>query len=355
MSSSSESDAAFTLLSDRDKEIIHKGREKNVSYDIIAYMLGCRASTARSAYSRYKKIRGLPAKVFVKTPLISNEMGRTIKQLVKNLPYADIKTIYYTFLDTLPVNSQRPSLSTFRRYLSKSGFNRVKALKKQLIWPRNQAKRAEFAREFLQKPPEFWDRVIWSDETTVRTNPVSKELYVVVHNSSRREEMPINPQIQGGGISVMFWGCFSKLGLGSLVALEGNQNADSYIETLDTYLIDELLAAEEELGHKMTFMQDNAPCHKAKRVTEFLAHNNVSVLDWPPQSPDLNPIENLWAIVKRLRTKKFPKFPTTREELIDQVMETWDEITPELLNTLADSATSRLALCLKMDGKNTKY
>jgi len=68
MSSSSESDAAFTRLSDRDKEIIHKGREKNVSFDIIAYMLGCSASTARSAYSRYKKIRGLPAKVFVQTP-----------------------------------------------------------------------------------------------------------------------------------------------------------------------------------------------------------------------------------------------------------------------------------------------
>jgi len=216
--------------------------------------------------------------------------------------------------------------------LSSSGYKRIKALKKQLIWPRNQRKRTEFAREFLQKPPTFWDRVIWSDETTVRTNPVSKEVYILVHNSMKREEMPINP----GGISVMFWGCFSKLGLGALIALEGNQNADSYIETLDEGLIDQLVAAEDELGSKMTFMQDNAPCHKAKKVTQFLADNNVSVMDWPPQSPDLNPIENLWAIIKRQRIKKFPKLPTSKDELIDQVMSVWDELNPELLDTLAE-------------------
>jgi len=164
--------------------------------------------------------------------------------------------------------------------------------------------------------------------------------------------MPINPQIQGGGISVMFWGCFSKLGLGALIALEGNQNADSYIETLDEGLIDQLVAAEDELGSKMTFMQDNAPCHKAKKVTQFLADNNVSVMDWPPQSPDLNPIENLWAIIKASGSKK--KFPTSKDELIDQVMSVWDELNPELLDTLAESITSRLSLCLRLDGRNTK-
>ena len=113
--------------------------------------------------------------------------------------------------------------------------------------------------------------------------------------------------------------------------------------------------AETELGAKMTFMQDNVPCHKAKSVNTFFEENNVSVLDWPPQSPDLNPIENLWAIVKRRRVKMFSRFPTSKSELIDQVFAVWKEITPELLATMADSANTRMSLCIEAEGGNTKY
>src|SRR5689334_19726963 len=103
----------------------------------------------------------------------------------------------------------------------------------------------------------------------------------------------------------MFWGCFSAFGSGPLVALEGNQNQYTYKETLQEYLLPEIEAAKREFGIDMTFMRDNAPCHKTNLIQDFLTRNKILTLDWPPQSPDMNPIENLWAIIKARRQKKF--------------------------------------------------
>src|SRR5204863_357974 len=82
-----------------------------------------------------------------------------------------------------------------------------------------------------------------------------------------------------------------------------------YLELLKVVLIPEIEAADIN----MTFMQDNSPCHKSSKVLDFLRKNNINLLDWPPQSPDMNPIENLWAIIKARRKKKFG-VPTSKNE-----------------------------------------
>ncbi len=68
------------------------------------------------------------------------------------------------------------------------------------------------------------------------------------------------------------------------------------------------------------FQQDLAPAHTAKSTQRWLNDHGVSVLDWPENSPDLNPIENLWCIVKRKMTNKRPK---NADELKATVKETW--------------------------------
>jgi transposase len=119
-------------------------------------------------------------------------------------------------------------------------------------------------------------------------------------------------------------------------------------------LVPELEAARTEYGAEMVLMQDNAPCHKAAIVTEFLRQNQVSTLPWPPQSPDLNPIENLWAIIKARHQRDFP-IPKNKNELIDQIFDIWDNLESELAESLANSFVSRLLKCLERDGKHTGY
>lgn len=119
--------------------------------------------------------------------------------------------------------------------------------------------------------PDFWDHIIWSDETTVRKAPQNKDKLIWTHESTKKMDRPVNQQFQCGGFSVMFWGAFSRSALGPLVAIEGTMNATRYIEVLKDYVLPEIAAA----GKPMVFQQDNAPCHKAKVVQDFLAANNV--------------------------------------------------------------------------------
>jgi transposase len=100
-------------------------------------------------------------------------------------------------------------------------------------------------------------------------------------------------------------GLFSIYGLSPLVALEGNQNQHTYNELSKEYLVTKIRAAKDYFDVNMIFMHDNALCHKTKLVSDFLARIRNSVLDWPPLSPDINPIENLWAIIKQKRQKNW--------------------------------------------------
>lgn len=100
------------------------------------------------------------------------------------------------------------------------------------------------------------------------------------------------------------------------------------------------------------FMHDNDPKHTAKSVKKFLSDKKVNILEWPAQSPDLNPIENLWAKVQEgLRGKKFKNAAALFDELSIQ----WAKIPLSYIQKLVESLPNRCRMVIKAKGANTKY
>ncbi len=104
----------------------------------------------------------------------------------------------------------------------------------------------------------------------------------------------------------MIWGAMSSAGVRPLCFLKTNVTAPVYQEILEHFVLpstDQLFKDADFI-----FQQDLSPALTAKSTKSWLNDHGVVVLDWPANSPDLNPIENLWSIVKRKMRKKRPKY-----------------------------------------------
>ncbi len=150
--------------------------------------------------------------------------------------------------------------------------------------------------------------------------------------------------------SVMVWGAMSSGGVGPLCFLRSKVNTAVYQEVLEHFM---LPAADQLYGDAdFIFQQDLAPAHSAKATSTWFKDHGIPVLNWPANSPDLNPIENLWGIVKRkMRCAR----PNNAEELKATIRATWALITPEQCHRLIDSMPRRIAAVIEAKGAPTKY
>ncbi len=145
-------------------------------------------------------------------------------------------------------------------------------------------------------------------------------------------------------------GVFSAAGTGRLVAIEGKMNAAKYRDILDENLLQS--AQDLRLGRRFTFQQDNDPKHTAKIMKEWLHNNSVTVLEWPSQSPDLNPIEHLWRDLKMAVHQRLPSNLTELERICK---EEWQRIPKSRCEKLVASFPKRLMAVLNQKGASTKY
>lgn len=241
------------------------------------------------------------------------------------------------------------STRTVRRMIHNLGYRWCRPRKKPDLTLKNVQDRVRFCKRYLAWDETQWKNVLWSDEA----------IFTVTSNRGgnvyrRRGSDPLDLKYVQRTVkfpdSVMVWGCFGYHGVGDIVFLPKNQcmNSERYVDLLVRHLGDSF-----EKTQCSIFMHDGAPCHRAKIVKEWLEACEVEYFyDWPGNSPDLNPLENLWSIMKqKLRGRDTSSIP----KLKDAILDIWQGFSPEMLHSLAISVPHRLQVCHKAKGKVTKY
>lgn len=152
---------------------------------------------------------------------------------------------------------------------------------------------------------------------------------------------------------VMIWSVISGKGLGRLYVVQGTMNQHQYKTVLETRLLPQLKEWFPN-GQRKIFMQDGAPCHTARSIKRFLDEQRVPVLDWCGNSPDMNPIENVWDCLKAELGKEEI---TSKPKLIERIIYHWhhNENLKERAMRCIESMPRRIQALIAAKGGSTKY
>ncbi len=151
----------------------------------------------------------------------------------------------------------------------------------------------------------------------------------------------------------MVWGIFSWQTLCPLVPIEHRLNATAYLRFVADHVHPFMTTVYSSSDGY--FQQDNAPCYKAQIISDwFLEHDEFTLLKWPPQSPDLNPIEHLWDVVEREICITDVQ-PTNLQQLHDAIMSIWTKISEECFQHLVESMPQWIKAVLKAKWGPIRY
>ncbi|KAJ1308225.1 hypothetical protein OPQ81_003940 [Rhizoctonia solani] len=245
------------------------------------------------------------------------------------------------------------SRKTVIRALKQTGLKPTKSIKKPKLTLAHIKAQLQFAEAHKDWTVDDWKHVLWSDETTIHCLWLNGVHWVWARPGEGLTNRLILPTANFGGGSFMFWGCMGWNGTGFGTKLNTTLKKEVYIDIL----ADEFLKSLEHLGlerEEVIFMHDNAHPHQAKIVKEWLEDNEIECLEWPANSPELNPIENLWAELKRC-LGEYKEPPSGMLELWERVQAVWDDFGVGYCWKLIESMPKLMALVLKKKGGLIPY
>jgi hypothetical protein len=229
---------------------------------------------------------------------------------------------------------------TVRRRLIEMGLPALSPTKKPALTPHHKERRVIFAN--THKRRRTWHNVLFSDEAKIYLGARVKR--VRRHVGEKRY---IRTTKYPGRVNV--WGCMSAQGFGDIYIFEENLTAELYTTILEEAM---LPSAERLMKGVWWLQQDGDSKHTARRTRDWLAEHNIRTFDWPANSPDLNPIENVWNLLK---DRVAARGATSVQELKRYIQEEWDAMSMTYAESLVGSMPKRMQDVLAANGDAIKY
>jgi hypothetical protein len=200
---------------------------------------------------------------------------------------------------------------------------------------------------------DFLKKEILSNIDWTRDIDISDERRFCLHDDSRRmwvqrglyndETFVATEKISKG---IMVWAAIGRGYKSKLVFIQGNLDSQRYVEMLNGEGIFEDM--KTHLGENFHFQQDGAPAHRSRFTVAWITERVNLIPDWPPNSPDLSPIENVWGLLK---TRVAARNPQNIAELKIILMDEWEKLSQDTIDSLIDSIPKRFKLAIENQGQ----
>lgn len=330
------------------KIIVNFHLKQKWSYRKIADYLECSVKMVFNALAHFK-LHGtsdnVPRKLRPRKTTVQED--RLMLRLAKADPFKGSNVIRKeVFSEDDP---RHVSTKLVRRRLVEGKLLGRIARKVPLLTRQHRENRLAFARKYSIWTIHQWKKVLFSDETKINLINSDGKRYVRRPINEALNNKYTKKTVKHGGGNVMVWGCFSGYGIGPVRKIEGQMDQYQYKKILEETMIPH---SEENLPVTWIFQHDNDPKHTARSVKAFLTEQSVTVLEWPANSPDLNPIENLWHTIK---TKLSQNHITNIHGLYSAFENAWRSIPVETCNKLVESMPRRCKAVIDNRGYPTKY
>jgi len=246
---------------------------------------------------------------------------------------------------------------TLRRALHEHGYHFCVARRRPLLKKVDMKRRLQFAKRWVHLPVEYWRHHIWTDEMSIKLHGTRQTQDLIWRMPDEEYHKDCIDHRKKPTTGVMFWGAFrwGKVGPRHFFDLGPKERVNSTVyrdQILLGPLQDFWFESFCDVDNPIV-MEDNAPVHKKVCI---VTRQNLGMECWqhPPNSPDLNLIENIWHHIKHVVVTEYPNI-TSQSELQAVVNSIWDGFSNDQWNGLVESMPERLRAVIDAKGGSTQW